>query len=76
MPKLMARDFTPTFTVEMWIKDLELILAEAKRYNIVLPSINQIRLFYESLKANGGKELGFHALLKTLEELNGIKPKN
>jgi len=63
----------PGLSVEIFLKDLELILEEARRYHIVLPGVSQIRNFYEALVANGGAKLGFHALILTLEKLNGIQ---
>lgn len=73
MPRIIKRDLEPAITVEMWVKDLEMILEEAKRYNIVMPMIGQLRQFYEALMANGGAKKGFQALILTLEQLNGIK---
>jgi len=63
----------PGIYVDLWLKDLELILEESRRYHIVLPAISQIRNFYEVLMANGGAKLGFQALILTLEKLNGIE---
>jgi 3-hydroxyisobutyrate dehydrogenase len=74
--KMAARDYTPTFTVELFIKDLELIISECKKHHIILPGISQIRNFYEMLVANGGAQLGAQALLKTLEQINGIQQKS
>ena len=73
MPRILKRDLAPTITVELWMKDLELILEESRRLNIVLPAINLIKTFYQALLANGGAKLGFQALILTLEQLNGIK---
>jgi len=63
----------PGLSVEIFLKDLELILEEARRYHIVLPVVSQIRNFYEALMANGGAKLGFQGLILTLEKLNGIQ---
>ena len=73
MPRIMKRDLEPAITVELFVKDLELIMEEARRFNIVLPIISQLRTFYEALMANGGAKKGLQALILTLEQLNGIK---
>ncbi len=76
LPRLLSGDLEPSITVELFVKDLELILEEAKRFNIVLPIITQLRLFYESLMANGGSKRGFQALILTIGQLNGIDVKD
>ena len=38
-PRMIKRDFDPGFFVEHFIKDMEICLEEAKRYNLCLPGL-------------------------------------
>jgi 3-hydroxyisobutyrate dehydrogenase len=38
--KMLKRDFDPTFYVEHFYKDLEIVLDECKRLKIVLPGLS------------------------------------
>jgi len=73
MPRILKGDLEPSITVELFVKDLEMILEESKRFHIVLPIITQLRQFYEALMADGGAKKGFQALILTLAKLNGIE---
>jgi len=72
-PRILKGDLEPTISVELFVKDLELVLKECRRYHIVLPIIAQLRQFYESLMANGYQQKGFQAIILTLAQLNGIE---
>jgi len=70
--KFVERDFNPTFFVEYFVKDLSIVLDEARRSNMCLPCLSLIKQFYQATMAQGGPSIAFHGLLLVLEQMNNI----
>ncbi|UCG27725.1 MAG: NAD(P)-dependent oxidoreductase [Bacteroidales bacterium] len=75
-PRILKRDFEPGFFVEHFIKDMGIILDEAKRMNIVLPGLALVHQLYVSVLAKGYGKKGTQALMLALEDLSGLKRKS
>lgn len=72
-PRMHKRDFDPGFYVEHFVKDLAIVLEEAKNGNMSLPGTSQSHQLYRALMANGGSRDGTQAILKVLEKLNNVE---
>jgi len=72
-PRMLKRDFDPGFFVEHFVKDMEIILSEARRNNLCLPGVSLASQLYQSIMAHGGAKMGTQALLLALEDLNNVK---
>jgi len=44
--KMIKRDFDPGFYVEHFVKDMGILLEEARRLNLCLPGISLVKQFY------------------------------
>jgi 3-hydroxyisobutyrate dehydrogenase len=71
-PRILKRNFEPGFFVDHFIKDMGIVLDEAKRMNLVLPGLSLVHQLYISVKAKGLGEKGTQALMLALEELSAI----
>ena len=72
-PRIIAGNFDPGFFVEHFIKDMGIVLDEAKRMNLALPGIALARQLYIALAAQGHARSGTHALLLALASLSGVE---
>ena len=72
-PRMLKRDFDPGFYVEHFIKDLGIVLDEAKEMGLSLPGTSNSNQLYLSLAANGGKREGTQAILKVLEKMSNVE---
>lgn len=72
-PRIIAGNFDPGFFVEHFIKDMGIVLDEAKRMNLALPGIALARQLYIALQAQGHGRSGTHALLLALANLSGVE---
>ena len=70
-PKVIARDWTPSFTIELQVKDLRIALETADACGVPLLGTAQIFQLYRSLIAQGLAQDGNHALIQALEFLAG-----
>ncbi|KAI0981957.1 hypothetical protein GJ496_007763 [Pomphorhynchus laevis] len=73
-PRILKRDFQPGFYVKHFVKDLGIVMEEAKKMNLCLPGTAIAEQLYLSLMANGKENCGTQALMLALEQLNNIKP--
>ncbi len=71
-PRVIAGNFDPGFFVEHFVKDMGIVLDEARGMGLALPGLALAHALYTGLAAQGGSRLGTHALMKTLASLNGI----
>jgi 3-hydroxyisobutyrate dehydrogenase len=71
-PRIFKRDFEPGFFVEHFIKDMGIILEEAKRMHLPLPGLSLVSQLYQSVQALGYGRKGTHALMLALENIAGI----
>jgi 3-hydroxyisobutyrate dehydrogenase-like beta-hydroxyacid dehydrogenase len=75
VPKILARDFSPTGTVDISYKDQELETAFAKQLGVPVFLANISQQVYQMARAAGlGKEDGT-AIVKVLERLAGVQVK-
>ena len=57
-PRMIRRDFEPSFYVEHFVKDLGICLEESKKMGISLPGTALAHQFYLALVAQGGAKMG------------------
>jgi len=69
-PRILKRNFDPGFFVEHFIKDLGIVLDEARRMNLALPSLALVHQLYLAVQAQGHGRLGTHALMLALEQMS------
>ncbi len=70
-PRILKRDFEPGFTVEHFLKDMGIALAEAERLGLTLPGLALAKQLYEEVQAHGYGRQGTQALMLGLEARNG-----
>ncbi|GAB3760924.1 NAD(P)-dependent oxidoreductase [Microlunatus parietis] len=70
-PKTIAADWTPGFYIEHFLKDLGIILAEARRSGLALPGVELAERLYRSVQRLGHGRSGTQALILALAEESG-----
>ena len=70
--RIIANNFDPGFFVEHFIKDMGIILDEAKRMGLALPGIALAHQLYLALQAQGHGRKGTHALMLALASLSNV----
>ncbi|MEG0293343.1 NAD(P)-dependent oxidoreductase [Enterococcus sp.] len=63
-PRILSQDYTPGFFVKHFIKDLKIVLDEAKNMDIELPMTQLAEQLYEKLATKGFADDGTQALIK------------
>jgi 3-hydroxyisobutyrate dehydrogenase len=71
--KIAAGDFNPGFFIKHFVKDMGIALDEAKRMNLMLPSLSLVHQFYLGATALGYENLGTQGLYKVLAGLNKME---
>ncbi|MDC0662885.1 NAD(P)-dependent oxidoreductase [Marinobacter sp. SS21] len=71
--RMIERDFAPGAPARIQLKDLRMILDEARAEGLTLPLTQQVHHEYLSLLANGHSEVDHSGLLLELEHLNGVR---
>ena len=71
--RMLARDFTPGFKARLHQKDLGIVLDEAHKSGLALPSAALAAQFLNALVGAGGGERDSSALIEVLERLNGME---
>jgi 3-hydroxyisobutyrate dehydrogenase len=71
-PRIIENRFDPGFFVEHFVKDMGIVLDEAKRMNLSLPGIALAHQLYVALQSQGGGRLGTHALQLVLARLSNV----
>jgi 3-hydroxyisobutyrate dehydrogenase len=72
-PRIIKRDFSPGFMVDLVQKDLRLVMEAAAEMKLPLPVTSLINQLYYSLQGSGEGRSGTQALVKTLERLTGLE---
>jgi 3-hydroxyisobutyrate dehydrogenase len=72
-PKMLRRDFAPGFKVRLQRKDLRLALESAQHMAAALPGLALVSQLFAAVEAAGCGEEGTQALVKALEQLNGVR---
>jgi 3-hydroxyisobutyrate dehydrogenase len=75
-PRIIANNFAPGFFVEHFIKDMGMVLDEAKRMNLALPGLALVHQLYIALAAQGHARDGTQALHLALAQMSNIDWKN
>lgn len=75
-PRIIAGNFDPGFFVEHFIKDMSIVLAEARRMKLALPGMALAEQLYQALAAQGHEKKGTHALILALAQLSGTDWEN
>ena len=70
--QLSERDFTPTFTVEQMIKDLDLILDAGRAVHAPLTQTALTHQLMHAAKAQGDGQDDYAAIIKTVERSAGL----
>lgn len=69
-PRMLVGDFDPGFYVEHFVKDLGIVLDEARRMQLSVPGTAQAFQLYEMMMAQDKGRMGTQGLLTVLEEMN------
>jgi 3-hydroxyisobutyrate dehydrogenase-like beta-hydroxyacid dehydrogenase len=75
-PFVLARDFTPNFSLRLMHKDIHLMLDAAKEARVKLPALETVEEVYEVAGEEGLGELDFAATLELLEKWAGVEVKS
>ena len=73
--QLSQRDFTPTFTVEQMIKDLDLILGTGAANNVPLMQTAMTQKLMHAAVVQGDALDDYAAIIKVVERGSGLNPK-
>ena len=71
-PKMLARDFSPGGSVDIYFKDQELETAFAKQLGVPLLLANLTQQVYQMARAAGLNKQDGSAILQVLERLAGV----
>ena len=71
-PRMLGGDFAPGFLVDHFIKDMEIALAEARRFDLSLPGLALAHELYLALRAQGHGADGTQALVLALSRLSAV----
>ena len=71
-PRMLGGDFAPGFLVDHFIKDMEIALAEARRFDLSLPGLALAHELYLALRAQGHGTDGTQALVLALGRLSAV----
>ena len=69
--RMIDRNFSPGAPARIQLKDLRMILDEARSEGLTLPLSQQVHNEYQSLIANGHSDVDHSGLLLELEHING-----
>jgi len=75
-PRIIKGNFEPGFMVEHFIKDMGIVLGEARRMKIAMPGLALVHQLYVALAAQGHGRDGTHALQLALATISGFDWKN
>lgn len=67
-PKVLAGDFKPGFTVDHYVKDIDLIERAAESMELTLPGVDTARDLYNVLSVIGAGKLGTQAITLMYED--------
>lgn len=71
-PRIIDGDFEPGFFVEHFIKDMGIVLEEARRMQLCLPGLALASQLYQSVAVKGWQRKGTQALYLALAEINAM----
>ncbi len=68
-PKIVKGDFSPGFSIDNFVKDINIALEEAEAMKLCLPGLALVKQLYVSIQAMGKGSSGNQALYLALEKL-------
>ena len=71
-PRALKGDFAPGFMIDHFVKDLGIVLDEARRMNLALPGVALAEQLYVAAQAHGHGRDGTQALLLALAAMSDI----
>lgn len=71
--RIAKGDFEPGFFIKHFVKDMGIVLSEARRMNLSLPGLALVNQFYIAAMAAGLENAGTQALYRVLADMNGMK---
>jgi len=75
-PRIIKRDFSPGFMIDLIQKDLNLVMEAARAMKTPLPVTSLVHQIYYSLQCSGEGRCGTQALVKVLERMAGVEVKS
>jgi 3-hydroxyisobutyrate dehydrogenase len=72
-PRIIRGDFAPGFFIEHFLKDMGIILEEARRMELKLPGVELAQRLYQEAAKEGLGRRGTHALMLALAKMNDVK---
>ena len=75
-PRIIKRDFSPGFMIDLIQKDLNLVMEAARAMKTPLPVTSLVHQIYYSLQCSGEGRCGTQALVKALERMAGVEVKS
>jgi 3-hydroxyisobutyrate dehydrogenase len=70
--RMIAGNFDPGFSVEHFLKDMAIALAESRRMKLALPGLALAEQLYRAVEAQGHVRKGTHALMLALAKMSNI----
>ena len=71
-PRILNKDFQPGFLVDHFVKDMGIVLEEAKAMKLALPGLALAHQLYVALQSHDGGRLGTQALIMALAKLSNM----
>lgn len=71
-PRIIRGDFKPGFVIDHFLKDMGIVLEEARRMELKLPGLELAQRLYETAAAEGYGRRGTHALMLALAKMSGV----
>ncbi len=71
-PRILNKDFQPGFLVDHFVKDMGIVLEEAKAMKLALPGLALAHQLYVALQTHDGGRLGTQALIMALAKLSNV----
>jgi 3-hydroxyisobutyrate dehydrogenase len=71
-PRILRHDYAPGFRVDHFLKDMEIALAEARRFDLALPGLALAHELYLALRAQGHGSDGTQSLILALAAVSNV----
>ena len=71
-PRIIENNFDPGFFVEHFVKDMGIVLSEARRMNLFMPGLALANQLYQGVIAQGDGKNGTHVLQTALAKCSGF----
>jgi 3-hydroxyisobutyrate dehydrogenase len=71
-PRILKKDYQPGFLVDHFVKDMGIVLEEAKAMRLALPGLALAHQLYVALQAHDGGKLGTQGLILALAQLSNM----